>query len=66
MFPFVFDGREIAQRRVSARGIVEAFNELKDSHSRLAVRSEATAINQLAFEGCEETLAHRIVVSITN
>ena len=47
---------------MAARGIVETFDELKDSRPRLAVRSEATPIDQLAFEGGEETLAHRIVV----
>ena len=66
MFPFVFDGRKIAQGRVAACGIVEAFDELKDGHPRLAVRSEATPIDQLAFEGGEETLAHRIVVGVAD
>jgi hypothetical protein len=66
MLPFVFDGREIAQGRVAARRIVEAFDELKDSHPRLVVRSEATPIDQLAFKRCEETLAHRVVVSVTD
>src|SRR5271167_978862 len=66
MFPFVFDGRKIAQGRVAARGIVGAFDELKDGHPRLAVRSEATPIDQLAFEGGEETLAHCIVVGVAD
>ena len=42
------------------------FDELKDGHPRLAVRSEATPIDQLAFEGGEETLAHRIVVGVAD
>src|ERR1700683_4657066 len=46
--------------------MVEAFNELKDGHPRLAVGSEATPIDQLAFEGGEETLAHRIVVGVAD
>src|SRR5271154_1646948 len=66
MLPFVFDGREIAQGRVAARRIVEAFDELKDRHPRLAVGPEATPIDQLAFEGGEETLAHRIVVGVAD
>src|SRR5580692_800119 len=66
MFPFVFGGRKIAQGRVAACGIVEAFDELKDGHPRLAVRSEGTSIDQFAFEGGEETLAHRIVVSVAD
>ena len=32
----------------------------------IAVRSEATPIDQLAFEGGEETLAHRIVVGVAD
>jgi hypothetical protein len=66
MFPFVFGGRKIAQGRVAACGIVEAFDELKDGHPRLAVRSEGTSIDQFAFEGGEETLAHRIVVGVAD
>ena len=66
MFPFVFDGRQIAQGRVATGRVVEAFDELKDGHPRLAVRSEATPIDQLAFEGREETLAHRIVVGVAD
>ena len=66
MFPFVFYGRKIAQGRVATGRVVEAFDELKDGHPRLAVRSEATPIDQLAFEGGEETLAHRIVVGVAD
>jgi hypothetical protein len=36
MLPFVFDGRKIAQGRVAAWGIVEAFDELKDGDIRVA------------------------------
>ena len=46
--------------------VVEAFDELKDGHPRLAVRSETAPIDQLAFEGGEETLAHRIVVGVAD
>src|SRR5277367_5603080 len=66
MFPFVFDGRKIAQGRVAARRIVEAFDELKDGHPRLAARSEATPTDQLAFKRCKETLAHRVVVGVAD
>src|SRR5271163_5286046 len=59
MFPFVFDGRKIAKGRMATGRVVEAFDELKDGHPRLVVRSEAAPIDQLAFEGGEETLAHR-------
>src|ERR1700722_6465586 len=61
MFPFVFDGGKIPKGRVATGRVVEAFEELKGGPPRLAVRSEAAPIDQLAFEGGEETLAHRIV-----
>ena len=66
MFPFVFDGRKIPKGRMATARVVEAFDELKDGHPRLAVRSEAAPIDQLAFEGGEETLAHRIVVGVAD
>ena len=44
--------------------IAEAFDELKDGDPRLAVRSEATPIDQFAFESGEEILAHRIIVGV--
>src|SRR5271170_1746711 len=66
MFPFVFDGGKIPKGRVATGRIVEAFDELKDGHPRLALRSEATPIDQLAFEGGEETLAHCIVVGVAD
>ena len=50
---------KIPKGRVATGRVVEAFDELKDGHPRLAVRSEAAPIDQLAFEGGEETLAHR-------
>jgi hypothetical protein len=50
-FPFVFDGPKVAEGRAAARGIEEAFDELKDSHPpRLVVRSEGTSIDQLALQ----------------
>ena len=66
MFPFVFHGGKIPKGRVATGRVVEAFDELKDGHPRLAVRSEAARIDQLAFEGGEETLAHRIVVGVAD
>ena len=46
--------------------VVEAFDELKDGHPRLAVRSETAPIDQLTFKGGKETLAHRIVVGVAD
>jgi hypothetical protein len=62
VFPFVFDWREIADGRVAARRIVKAFDELKDRHSRLAVRPEATPIDQPAFKRCMQRLPKAIDV----
>ena len=58
MFPFAFDRRKIAQAEWRHEGILEVFDEVKSGHARLALRSEAAPIDQLAFEGGEETLAH--------
>jgi hypothetical protein len=38
---FVFEGREISQRRLSAAVVVEAFDEEKDRHARLAHRPKS-------------------------
>ena len=66
MFPLVFDGRKIAEGRMAAGQVVEGFDELKDGHPRLAMRSETAPIDQFAFEGGEVTLAHRIVVGVAD
>ena len=64
MFPFVFDGRKTPEGRMATRRVVEAFDEVKNGHPRLAVKSETAPIDQFAFEGGEETLTHRIVVGV--
>ena len=51
---------------MAAGRVVEAFDEVKDGDPRRAVRSETAPIDQLAFEGGEETLAHRIVVGVAD
>ena len=66
MFPLVFDGRKIAEGRMAAGRVVDAFDERKDGHPRLAMRSETAPIDQFAFEGGEETLADRIVVGVAD
>ena len=66
VFPFVFDGGGITEGRVAAGRIVEAFDELEDGDAGLAMRSEAATIDELALEGREETLAHRIVVGVAD
>ena len=51
---------------MAAGRVVKAFDELKDGHPRLAVRSETAPIDQLTFKGGKETLAHRIVVGVAD
>ena len=51
---------------MAAGRIVEAFDELEDGDTGLAMRSEAATIDELALEGSEETLAHRIVVGVAD
>jgi hypothetical protein len=58
----VINWREITRRRVAAGWILEAIDELKDGHAGLTVQSEAAAIDELALESREETLAHGVVV----
>ena len=63
---FEVPGREIAERGVAARGIVEAFDEVEDGHAGLGVGLEAMPVEKLAFERRKEAFAHRIVVSVAN
>ncbi len=46
--------------------IVPAFDELEDRQLRLSMGAKSVAIDEFAFEGCKETLAHRIVVAVTD
>src|SRR5215467_12514733 len=51
---------------VTASRIVEALDEGEHCASRLGLRLEPAAIEQFAFEGREEALAHGIVISIAD
>ena len=51
---------------MASSSIVEAFDEFEDRMSRLSLRLEAAPIEQLAFEGGEETLAHGVVVGVAD
>ena len=64
MLSFVLRGGEISRPRVTAMRIVPPLQELEDSHSCLGLRPEPLAIEQLAFQGREEALAHRVVVAV--
>ena len=46
--------------------IVPALDELEDGHAGLRLGLELPPIEQLALQGGEEALAHRIVVGIAN
>ena len=56
----VDDGRAVSERRVPAQRIVEAFDVAEAGHPGLGLRTEAAAGEQLAFEGREEALGHRV------
>src|SRR6476659_5932686 len=47
---------------MAAAWIVEALDEFEDRTTCFGLCLEPTPIEQLAFEGCEETLAHGVVV----
>ena len=46
------------------RGVVPSLDELEDGHACFGMRAEPAAVEQLAFEGREEALAHGVVVAI--
>src|ERR1700757_4921989 len=51
---------------VTASRIVEALDEGEHCASRLALRLEPAALEQFAFEGREEALAHGVVIGIAD
>ena len=51
---------------MAARGVVPAFDELEAGDASLGLCLELPAVEQLAFERCEEALAHCVVVAIAN
>ncbi len=66
MPPLVVDRGEVSDRGMAAAWIVEAFDELEDRTTRFGLCREPTPIEQLALEGCEETLAHGVVVRVAD
>ena len=60
------DGGEVAERRVSALGVVEAFDEVEHSQFGFGSVDKTRAIEQLALERGEEALAHGVVVAVTH
>jgi hypothetical protein len=53
-------GREVAERRVPARGVVEAFDELEDLADELAAGSPGAPVNEFLLERREEALGDGI------
>src|ERR1700736_3789261 len=47
-------------------GIVPPLDVTEDRHPGLGLRCEPAACQQLAFQGCEEALAHGVIVGVTN
>ena len=46
--------------------VVPPFDEPEDGHPGLDPRREVFAIKQLAFERGEETLTHRVIVTVAH
>ena len=55
-------GREVAERRVPARGVVEAFDELEDLADEFASGRPGAAMHELLLAGREERLGDGVVV----
>ncbi len=66
MYALVVDGRSVTEPRVAAVRVVPSFDPLEDGHLRLGLGSEPSTVEQLALEGGEEALGHRIVVGIAD
>lgn len=62
----VYDGRAVSERRVPAQRVIEALDVAEAGHSRLGLRTEAAAGEQLALEGREEALGHGVVVGVAD
>jgi len=47
-------------------GIVPTLDEVKDRHACLSLSFETAALEQLAFQGGEKALGHRVVETIAD
>ena len=47
-------------------GVVPSLDEVEDGHPCVGLRGESLLFEQLAFQRSEETLTHRVVVTITD
>src|ERR1700730_11243646 len=66
MTPFVVDRREIVERGMAAMRVVPTLDEVEHHHAGLDLGFETLAVEQLAFEGGEEALAHGVIEAITH
>jgi hypothetical protein len=51
---------------MSAARIVPSLDELEDGPACFGLRAEAGSVDELAFEGGEEALAHGVVVAVAD
>src|SRR5260221_13767539 len=51
---------------MAASGIVPTLDVAEDRHPGLGLRCEPATCQQLTFQGCEEALAHGVVVGVTD
>jgi len=65
MAPLEVNGRQVVQAGVAAVRVVPSFDELEDGGAGFSLAREAVAIDELAYEGSEEALAHGTVVAVT-
>src|SRR5512134_213356 len=63
---FELDWRVVAECAVATMRVVPAFEPVEDGELRLGLALEAASIEQLRFQGGEEALGHRVVVSVSN
>ena len=55
-----------SQGQMAAVWIVPAFDVLEDRHAGLSLATEYAPVNELAFEGGEEALRHRVVKAVAH
>ncbi len=62
---FISYRRMVGDGRMPAMRIIPPFNVGEDSQPRFLVRTERSAIDQLALKGGEEALAKCVVIAVT-
>src|SRR3989338_9306715 len=66
MPPLELAGGIITEGGMAAARIVETLDEVEDGHAGLGLGPEAAAVEQLALEGCEEALTHRVIEAVSD